>query len=688
MADAPKISPSQSKAADVACSWLPGALETQCRVDVAKKEAQQKDTFIFLPLATSDKRQATGSEGKGAAPAPAEERHYKSRRLPFFDFSQYAGESWLERITRQLRLRDDLPRLPRNFQFFPARPQDPPPADVCGDSSCTGAETAESCAADCASAVVPTPDAAVPVETPDAALPQEDAALPVEADAALPPPEQDAAVPEPDAAAEEPPVRHLCDDVPGDLPLNTAVTFVPGRDTITSVDVGDVNGDGLQDVVIGSQFEDKVYVVLGRQGEDRFAAGSTINLVQDADVVLEAGRSSFGSDIVIKDIDHDGIDDIVIGIRSFDINLGTGAYLFVYGRNVFQGANQNGQIHIALGAAVLANDATLRQQAMGLLVGSPNENIGDGIKFTGDVNGDGQPDMVLEGGSDTYADILPARPVQGRTTVDDLWNALGNNVRANYVIGTNGIGTSPAMNILSADFNGDGHDDLVVPDGTDVKVIQGGANLPDEIRSPIPEGNWFRIHGQDANWSLGSPTSIGDVDGDGMPDLLIAQAQAPVTMGGQVMEHAGKVFMIPGAGLQVAMANDQVAWGGDYEIENLMAITGGIVLKGTQPNGQIGLNGLAAAPNSNPNVANNMVVGAIRFNGSGCAFVVCGDAVNAMDMRQVTQRNVAQVPSIEGDPNSASFGSLTKSTRLGTFIRQGMTGQEPGAGVLRLFRNP
>jgi hypothetical protein len=78
-----------------------------------------------------------------------------------------------------------------------------------------------------------------------------------------------------------------------------------------------------------------------------------------------------------------------------------------------------------------------------------------------------------------------------------------------------------------------------------------------------------------------------------------------------------------------------------------------------------------------------------RFNNTdGCSFIVCGNTLQGMDMREVVQRNVAQVDqNIEGMPIS-HFGSLTKSTRLGLIVRQGWDGLHAGDGIVRLFRNP
>jgi Ca2+-binding RTX toxin-like protein len=136
---------------------------------------------------------------------------------------------------------------------------------------------------------------------------------------------------------------------------------------------GDVNGDGLQDIIIGSVSTNRAYVVFGRSG------GSVdLNNLGSAGLLIQGPSStSFGSWVSeAGDVNGDGFDDVIIG--AVGQGAGGGAYV-IFGRN------GSGTVN----AAVLADADGI------FLQGQAGDGVGRSVSSAGDVNGDGFGDVVV-----------------------------------------------------------------------------------------------------------------------------------------------------------------------------------------------------------------------------------------------------------------------------------------------------
>ena len=128
---------------------------------------------------------------------------------------------------------------------------------------------------------------------------------------------------------------------------------------------------------------------------------------------------------------------------------------------------------------------------------------------TADVNEDGRMDVLTDSWGDHRLLWLPANPHGG-------WDSPGQAIDA---------GRGPYVNVVAADFNGDGHADLAfpnaAPDGPSDKVSlllgDGRGGFHPAPLSPLAAGPApFMV-------------AAGDVNGDGRPDLLVVSYSGHMT---------------------------------------------------------------------------------------------------------------------------------------------------------------
>ena len=264
--------------------------------------------------------------------------------------------------------------------------------------------------------------------------------------------------------------------------------------------VGDFNGDGSQDLLIGVACTDSTppeggaHVVFGRATQGPFDAtmpageGATIHAPADSLGLL--GREVAG----LSDVDGDGLDDIAIGSEA-------GTY-FVRGRA--------SDAPVEIGDAVVAGEA-------GLLPATSPIDV-DGLL---DHDGDGRPDavvvendaiVVIFGGEALFAGVLEA---------DALAAAQAATIIRHPPL--------PAYRSIAAagDVNGDGAGDLLVGIAfDDANDIPAGVYVV--LAGPGGEESWGALAeadrvqpvdlaagGDELGWAVASA----DLDGDGVIDL-------------------------------------------------------------------------------------------------------------------------------------------------------------------------
>ena len=280
----------------------------------------------------------------------------------------------------------------------------------------------------------------------------------------------------------------------GELPIGAA-NFSP-----SAARVGDVNGDGVDDLFVGDPFADsgkgRAYLVLGK----RSAWAKSGKLADAAWKLSVAGTTGYGAAVAgAGDVNGDGLPDLLVG--AITSNSGR--------------QNGGGWLYLGREQGIPGAKAAFTPPA-GATAAPPS------LAGVGDANGDGLSDMLL---------AFPGAPValvNGRTS--DGWPAgaipLGSQANALFAA----RGSAPTV-AAAGDVNGDGLPDLLVgdPAATTPTLFLLYGRRPEKPWPALPATLALATQA-DASWTgaansrLGAGlASLGDVDDDGLADLLAGQ---------------------------------------------------------------------------------------------------------------------------------------------------------------------
>lgn len=322
--------------------------------------------------------------------------------------------------------------------------------------------------------------------------------------------------------------------------------------------IGDVNGDGYDDFLIGARNAritgiqtGGAYLFLGRPAADW---GTGFDITQaDASFGGEGYLDNAGRDVAgAGDVNGDGYDDFLIGAFSYDA---PGAI------------TETGKVYLFLGrqAADWGRGLNLADADASFVGEAAYDWAGGAVAGVGDVNGDGYDDFLVGAyGSDERADAAGKTYLfLGRQDVAWGQNASLANADATF-LGEAGGDNAGAAVAGAGDVNGDGYDDFLIGayGSADVAVTAGEAYLM-LGRAAGDWGQGFNLADADAAFlgeSSGDHAGItvagaGDVDGDGLADFLIGAVNND-----ESGASAGQVYLILG--------DNGASWGTSFGLAN------------------------------------------------------------------------------------------------------------------------
>jgi VCBS repeat-containing protein len=439
---------------------------------------------------------------------------------------------------------------------------------------------------------------------------------------------------------------------------------------------GDINGDGIDDLIIGARFADpngqysagESYVVFGSSS----GFGASINLssldgsngfvINGIDRYDLSGTSVSGA----LDINGDGIDDLIIGASNAGPNgqNGAGESYVVFGSSSGFGASFNlSSLDGSNGFVINGIDAF--------------DQSGYSVSGALDINGDGIDDLII-GATGGYVYPNGFRPGKSYVVFGSS-SGFGASINLASLNGSNGFVINgidafdqSGRSVSSAlDINGDGIDDLIVgasnagPNGQNGSgesyVVFGSSsgfgasfNL-----SSLDGSNGFVINGIDAFDQSGrSVSGAGDINGDGIDDLIIGASSADPN--GQ--NSGGESYVVFGS---------SSGFGASFNLSSLDG-SNGFVINGidrydnssTSVSSAGDINGdgiddlIVGAPYADPNgqeSAGESYVVFGRSSGFGAGFNLSsldgseGFVINGIDVFDSSGRSVSSAGDINGD---------------------------------------
>lgn len=265
---------------------------------------------------------------------------------------------------------------------------------------------------------------------------------------------------------------------------------------------GDVNGDGYNDLIIGAFEHDgkkgKAYIYFG---------GTSFDATPDFTITGDAIDDRLGYSVnTAGDVNKDGYDDFLIGVRGHDTERGK-AYLF-------------------LGKETLSTtpDLVFQGEANG-------DHMGERVGSLGDINNDTYPDFFIS--APVHSSVTGKVYIYfGGGTVDNTADItiLGENNNDYFGISVSKLG----------DVNGDKIDDFIIGAGEfgtnqgKAYIYYGSTNIPEISTSDL------EILGEaNTNHFAYSTAYAGDINQDGYNDILVGAEYATYYKGKAYLYYGG-----------------------------------------------------------------------------------------------------------------------------------------------------
>jgi hypothetical protein len=291
----------------------------------------------------------------------------------------------------------------------------------------------------------------------------------------------------------------------------------------------DVNGDGYPDLIVGA--EGDAYVYLG---------GPNMDNVPDWILSAPAGAAHFGYRVaLIGDHNGDGFADMVVSAPSWTYLPTATPHVYVY------------------------DGGPVPHQAPDEVLDQPGSVVtfGASLAPAGDVNGDGYADFLVSELSTRFETAGPSGSV---------YLYLGGpspHQTPDRTFATHVTGDEYGASVASlGDLNHDGYDDIVIgaPGATAPGLPAGVGMIQVFYGGPSMDTNPdFSRWGASGSTALGSSLAAGDVNADGTPDILVGTGEGNkvgIYYGGPFLHlSADKWIADPGSelfGREIAVVGD------------------------------------------------------------------------------------------------------------------------------------
>ena len=267
----------------------------------------------------------------------------------------------------------------------------------------------------------------------------------------------------------------------------------PGDQLGTGVEcAGDVDGDGVKDVVAAAPFGGRAYVLSGKDGHVLFTFEA------------ESKADAFGRHVATAgDVDHDGHADVFIGAPANNAGGAGAGRAYVY-------SGKNGKLLLTL----------------------TGERAGDGFGSTVAGWSDGKRFLLMVGAPGAG----PRKT--GRVYVYDRLSA-----QPKFVIDSDETGAALGAMFISVagDVDGDGVPDVYASDFTN--AAKGASTGRVYVHSGKDGRRLLTLTGEGPGEGFGiGPAHAGDVDGDGREDLIVGawQYAGAAASGGRAYLYSGR----------------------------------------------------------------------------------------------------------------------------------------------------
>ena len=339
--------------------------------------------------------------------------------------------------------------------------------------------------------------------------------------------------------------------------INGASIDAPVGDSVAGA--GDVNGDGLADVIVGAPSVDatgtgSAYVIFGSRLPAGAGAPGALSLGSLPDGsgfaingVLADGRAGTSVDGA-GDVNGDGYADVIVGAPAPDSTSDGGAAYVIFGK-------ADG-VTVSVAELVAGGVKGFRMDG-----GIAGDRAGASVGGAGDVNGDGLADVIVAA---PYANsgLGEAYVVYGKTSGTPI--ALGDSSGEGFTIRGLAVDALDLSATGLGDLNGDGLADVGLATTSGVYVVYGSNAGADVDLAALTPAQGFAVRGQNESQLADSSVSgAGDVNGDGYDDLVL---------GAPLRQSAAVVFGRPGRA--------------DLSLDALTALDGFVIGIGTMFEGQ------------------------------------------------------------------------------------------------------